>query len=104
MCKTGLADRPSKVIDWLIKEAKAAIDALDRSPLMISTVQDQSPNLKIHQKSDYFNKETVNNEQISSLSLFSMENGATPSPSTKFQVQNKRKLRLLEILQLQWEA
>ncbi|KAL2494915.1 transcription factor TCP3-like [Forsythia ovata] len=78
-------DRPSKAIDWLMKEAKAAIDALDESPLMISTVQDQSPNLKIHQESDYFNKEAVDNEQISSLSFFSMENGATPSPSTEFQ-------------------
>ncbi|KAL2488072.1 Uncharacterized protein Fot_41364 [Forsythia ovata] len=68
-----------------MKEAKAAIDALDESPLMISTVQDQSPNLKIHQEIDDFNKEAVNNEQISSFSFFSMENGATPPLSTEFQ-------------------
>ncbi|CAI9783719.1 unnamed protein product [Fraxinus pennsylvanica] len=76
-------DRPSKAIDWLMKEAKAAIDALDEPPLMRSTVQeDQSPNLKIHQESSYFNKE---DDSICSLSFFSMENSATPSPSTEFQ-------------------
>nr|QPP19121.1 teosinte branched 1 cycloidea and PCF transcription factor 1 [Fraxinus mandshurica] len=79
-------DRPSKAIDWLMKEAKAAIDALDEPPLMRSTVQDQSPNLKIHhEESNYFNKEAVDNDPICSLSFFTMENGATPSPSTEFQ-------------------
>ncbi|CAA3008110.1 transcription factor TCP3-like [Olea europaea var. sylvestris] len=76
-------DRPSKAIDWLMKEAKAAIDALDETPLMRSTVQeDQSPNLKIHQESNYLNKE---DDPICSLSFFSMKNHATQSPSTEFQ-------------------
>ncbi|CAA2982018.1 transcription factor TCP10-like [Olea europaea subsp. europaea] len=79
-------DRPSKAIDWLMKEAKAAIDALDEPTLMRSTVQDQSPNPKIHhEESNYFNKEAVDNDPICSLSFFTMENEAAPSPSTEFQ-------------------
>ncbi|PIN15615.1 hypothetical protein CDL12_11739 [Handroanthus impetiginosus] len=45
-------DRPSKAIDWLIKEAKSAIDALDKQPLFAANA---SENLQTHDYLDYEN-------------------------------------------------
>ncbi|CAI9087329.1 OLC1v1021378C1 [Oldenlandia corymbosa var. corymbosa] len=81
-------DRPSKAIDWLMNEAKSAIDALNESThardLNAAVGQEQSNCSKCAFR--FRSEESLNDISISNFSLFSVDNGvaAAPSSSTEF--------------------
>lgn len=87
-------DRPSKAIDWLMKEAKSAIDALDDSIYSVSSVQLNSTNLlqsaAVNHHHHHFEAETsqeynnMNNiSNSNSYSFFSMLNAQPPPPQSQ---------------------
>ncbi|KAL0328886.1 UNVERIFIED_CONTAM: Transcription factor TCP4 [Sesamum calycinum] len=98
-------DRPSKAIDWLIKEAKAAIDALDEQPPLGSNYHPTAANAteyhspqngrsqQMQQESDRFfisedgmiqkNEHLNDDNSISGFSFFT--DGAVPSSSSELQ-------------------
>ncbi|GFS46295.1 hypothetical protein Acr_00g0101290 [Actinidia rufa] len=76
--KTGTA-RPGEAIDWLMKEAKSAIDALDKSA-------DQNPDQELdeHHRVGILNSGYFGEEPINSLGFFGIESLTNAVMSTEF--------------------